>query len=178
MAERIDIENIQRLEYADDYVGLESYIQLNYVETCKVGYHMVHKPITRDDSIPQKVKHIRDGRLRANIYTPDFIAQRAQENDEQKERLVGEYGLSNFEDPHQLANVLGNQFQKRNEEYKQRIGTFIVKLNLEEGDGLIGPVGDYGHFEFLPYKGFTIDTRIDEQFGYQPYEDFLIDDAE
>ena len=166
-------EKILKLEYAEDYIGLEPFIQVNYIEAKKVGFHMVHNPIEPDDSIPQKKKHIRDGRLRAAVRTVDFFAKRAQEPDKKKASLVGEYGLSNFEDPFTLAMVLDSQFKKRDEEYKQRIGTFIVKVNYEEEDGLIGPVDEKGHFEFLPYKGFTLETRIDQEYGYKPYEDFL-----
>lgn len=170
----ITIDKIQQLEYAEEYVGLESYIQMNYTEVSKVCFHMVHKPIIPDDSIPQKVKQIRDGlRARVPIKSPDFYAQRASELDKTKEKLVGEYGLSNFEDPLTLANVLSNQFNKRDEDYKSRIGTFVVKVKYEEGDGLIGPVNEIGHFEFLPYKGFVLDNRIDAEFGYKPYEEFL-----
>ena len=63
--------------------------------------------------------------------------------------------------------------KKRDEDYKSRIGTFVVKVKYEEGDGLIGPVNEIGHFEFLPYKGFVLDNRIDAEFGYKPYEEFL-----
>lgn len=169
----ISEDKIQKLEYAQDYIGLEPFIQVNYIETKKEGFHMVHNPIEPDDSIPQKKKHIRDGRLRAPIYTADFFAKRAQDSDDKKASSVGGYSLSNFEDPFTLASVLDSQFKKRDDEYKQRIGTFIVKVNYEEEDGLIGPTNEQGHFDFLPYKGFTLETRIDQEFGYQPYEIFL-----
>ena len=174
----ISEDKIQQLEYIEEYVGLEPYIQMNYTEISKVCFHMVHKPIIPDDSIPQKVKHIRDGRVRVPIKTSEFYAKRASEPDEIKENLVGEYGLSNFEDPFTLANVLNCQFIKRDEAYKNRIGTFIVKVKYEEGDGLIGPVDEKGHFEFLPYKGFVLDNRIDEEFGYKHYEEFLNNEKE
>lgn len=178
-------EQIGDLKYADKYVGLESFVQKRFHAGNIVGYRMVHNPTIQEDSLPVVITRPKRPSVE---YTPeDLRSMHESMTTGEKKGAVAEYGLSHFSNPIQCALNLEKQYNKirknnpeEAERYKEQFGTFIVRVNYTEKDGLVENKvrKDTGHFEFLPAKGFTLTDHIDGDFGIQPYQNYLSDEQD
>lgn len=178
-------EQIENLQYANKYVGLGTYIQKKFHAGDVVGYRMVHNPIIPEDSLPVAVTRPRRPSLE---YTQEELKSIHESMTKgKKKETVAKYGLSHFSNPIQCALNLERQYKKiqaidpvEAEKYKEQFGTFIVRVNYTEKDGLVENRIDKktGHFEFLPIKDFELTNYVDEDFGIQPYQIYLSDEQD
>lgn len=176
-------EQIENLQYASEYVGLGTYIQKKFHAGNVMGYRMVHNPTIQEDSLPVAV--LRPRRLSLWNSPEELKSMHENMTDKEKKSAVAEYGLSHFSDPMQCALNLERQYKKiqqidpiEAEKYKEHFGTFIVRVNYTEKDGLVENKGKKktGHFEFLPAKEFKLSEHIDDTFGAQSYQNYLSDE--
>lgn len=178
-------EQIGDLKYADKYVGLESFVQKRFHAGDVVGYRMVHDPIIPEDSLPVAVTRPR--RPSVECTQEELKSMHESKTKGEKKEAVAKYGLSHFSNPIQCALNLERQYKKiqaidpvEAEKYKEQFGTFIVRVNYTEKDGLVENRIDKktGHFEFLPIKDFELTNYVDEDFGIQPYQNYLSDEQD
>lgn len=178
-------EQIGDLKYADKYVGLESFVQKRFHAGDVVGYRMVHDPIIPEDSLPVAVTRPR--RPSVECTQEELKSMHESKTKGEKKEAVAKYGLSHFSNPIQCALNLERQYKKIQaidpvdaEKYKEQFGTFIVRVNYTEKDGLVENRIDKktGHFEFLPIKDFELTNYVDEDFGIQPYQNYLSDEQD
>lgn len=175
-------EQIESLQYTSKYIGLGPYIQKKFHSGNVVGYRMVHNPIIPEDSLPVAVTRPQRPSLE---YTQEELKSMHESMTKgEKKETVADYGLSHFTTPWQCAQTLRKNTEKKDpikaEEYKERFGTFIVRVNYTEKDGLVENRIDKktGHFEFLPIKDFELTNYVDEDFGIQPYQNYLSDEQD
>lgn len=178
-------EQIENLQYANKYVGLESFVQKRFHAGDVVGYRMVHDPIIPEDSLPVAVTRPR--RPSVECTQEELKSMHESKTKGEKKEEVAKYGLSHFSNPIQCALNLERQYKKiqainpvEAEKYKEQFGTFIVRVNYTEKDGLVENRIDKktGHFEFLPIKDFELTNYVDEDFGIQPYQNYLSDEQD
>ena len=178
-------EQIESLQYTGKYIGLGPYIQKKFHSGNVVGYRMVHNPIIPEDSLPVAVTRPQRPSLE---YTQEELKSIHESMTKgKKKETVAKYGLSHFSNPIQCALNLERQYKKiqaidpvEAEKYKEQFGTFIVRVNYTEKDGLVENRIDKktGHFEFLPIKDFELTNYVDEDFGIQPYQNYLSDEQD
>lgn len=164
---------------------MESFVQKRFHAGDVVGYRMVHDPIIPEDSLPVAVTRPR--RPSVECTQEELKSMHESKTKGEKKEAVAKYGLSHFSNPIQCALNLERQYKKiqaidpvEAEKYKEQFGTFIVKVNYTEKDGLVENRIDNktGHFEFLPIKDFELTNYVDEDFGIQPYQNYLSDEQD
>lgn len=178
-------EQIENLQYANKYVGLGTYIQKKFHAGDVVGYRMVHNPTIGEDSLPVAV--LRPKRPAVGDSPEELRSMHENMTDGEKKSAIAKYGLSHFSNPMQCALNLEKQYKKiqeinpiEAEKYKEQFGTYIVRVNYTEKDGLVENKVQKktGHFEFLPAKEFKLSEHIDDTFGAQPYQNYLRDEQD
>lgn len=149
----------------------EDFKRFGYIEREISGYRVVNNPPEAEENfIPQKLKPGRTDKPQA-IHSEEWMNL----PDKIKKKDLDETALSHFvsiEQCEEIANkrfsaILKRRGEKEAEKWKDGFGRYVVKMNYQRGDGLVGEVDDKGHFNFHPYKWLDLKTRIDKIFEKQ-----------